>query len=399
MESENQIEKSNLPGICESQDRYVSQTAVSENSDADASQVASSVRPTANLLHLKNPELQATLVMSESCAEQEPPAEYSSMTLADFVQHRFIPEYVATRRSTGRAHFRAILKHVFKPEQVDRVFADDSAKAAVKLKAIDGWPYMDSQRLCDISGERIQHLISTALQSGYSIQTATHIRNVIRAIFTHAIMARCYTGTNPTTLVTLPAMARKVAHTLTLTELKQVMLAMRYPEKGIALFAILTEMNVAEICGLQWKYVNLSDVGHMVEDDWIPSRTIAVRKQWHRGEFGPVFGKRKRLVPVPEALCLILRDLRNRKHFTGSQDFVLASRSGTPFYPQNIAARRLKAIGRKLEMPWLSWNVFHRTHLNLRSEFGRQLHKEYERALPLQKLVIHESPTLTFRTQ
>lgn len=400
MKSEIRIAKSDLHTKDLDPDQNVSPTAARVSLLTSASHAGSFLTPDASLARPQNLDIEATFGRDgESYRDQVAQAEGSSMSLADFVKYRFIPEYVATRRSAGRAHFRAILKHVLTPEQVARAFAEESKTTVLRLKAIQGWPYMDSLGLCDISGERIQHLISTALHSGYSIQTATHIRNVIRAIFSHAIKERCYRGTNPTTLVTLPAMARKEAHTLTLTQLKQVMQAMRYPEKGIALFAILTEMNVAEICGLQWKYVNLSDVGHMVEEDWIPSRTIAVRKQWYRGEFMPVLEKRKRLVSVPEVLCSILRDLRNRKNFTGSGDFVLASRSGTPIYPQNIAARRLKSIGKAFEMPWLSWNVFHRTHLNLRSEFGRHLHKEYERALPLQKLVVYQSPTSTFRTQ
>jgi integrase len=183
-------------------------------------------------------------------------------------------------------------------------------------------------------------------------------------------------------------MKRKELHALNLSQLKQMMQIMHYPEKVIALFAILTGMNVAEICGLQWKYANLSNDRHLVDTDWIPPRTIAVRKQSYRGEFGPVIGSRKRLVPIPESLFSILRDLKNRGKFTGLHDFVFASRTGTPIYPENIAARRLKAIGKDLEMPWLSWQVFHRTHLNLKSEFGRHLHKEFERILPGNQSVI-----------
>jgi integrase len=334
-------------------------------------------------------ESQATLLM-----ESDPFATHdiSSMKFADFVQRKFIPEYVVNRRYAGRAHFRAILKHVLSPEQVTRAFEDKPEKAIARLTAIQGWPYMDALRLCDVSAERVQDLISAALTSGYSIQTVTHLRNVIRTIFTHAISAGCYSGINPTILVTLPAMARKKAHTLTLTQLKQVMQALRFPEKGIALFAILTEMNVAEICGLQWKYVNISNEAHAVEGDWIPPRSIAIRKQWYRGEFDLVLEKRKRVVPVPEMLCTVLRDLKHRSQFIGSQDFVLASRSGTPIYPENVAARRLKSVGKALEMPWLSWYVFHRTHLDLRSKHGRHLFREYERVFPVQSSWIHPLP-------
>ena len=52
---------------------------------------------------------------------------------------------------------------------------------------------------------------------------------------------------------------------------------------------------------------------------------------------------------------------------------------------ENIAARRLKTIGRSLKMPWLSWRDFHRTRVMLKSEFGRKLHEEFERIIRLQK--------------
>lgn len=324
---------------------------------------------------------------------REAPMDCTSMSLLEFVQRKFIPEYVATRKYAGRSHFGAILKHVLTPEQVTRAFGRSSENTSLTLKTIDGWPYMDSLQLCEITGERIQTLISAVLQSGYSIQTATHVRNVIRTIFSHAIATSCYTGTNPASLVTLPAMARKKAHSLTLVQLKQIMQAMRYPEKGISLLALLTEMNVAEICGLQWKYVNLSNVACLVEEDSIPPRTISVRMQSYRGQFGPVSGKRKRLIPVSDLLGSILSDLGNRKHFTAPQDFVLASQNGTPIYPENIAARRLKSIGKAFDMPWLSWTVFHRTHVALESELGRHLHKEYQRALPLHNLATRHWPS------
>jgi integrase len=199
--------------------------------------------------------------------------------------------------------------------------------------------------------------------------------------------------------VNLPALAHKKAHSLTLNELTRIMKTMRYPEKGIALLGLLTQMNIAEICGLQWKCVNLSNVNCTLDKEWIPSKTIAVRTQWYRGEFGLVRGKRKRLISVSDLLSSILFELKSREHFTGPQDFVLASQSGTPLCAENIARRRLKSIGKEFEMPWLSWNIFHRTHIALGAEFGRHLHREYERALPLHNLATRYRPTNSGRAQ
>ena len=367
-------------------------TTIDATLSGNANQVSSAWITGTSPAQLRSLESRATLQTSEGRhSVREAQADCSFLSLAKFVQDRFIPEYVAKRKYAGRSHFRAILKHVLTPEQVTRAFALNSENANLKLKEIQGWPYMDSLRLCDITGERIQNLISVLLQSGYSVQTVTHVRNVIRAIFSYAIVTCCYKGTNPALLVNLPAMVRRKTHTLTLIQLKQIMQAMRYPEKGIALLALLTEMNVAEICGLQWKCVNISKIDTSI-DDCIPSKTIAIRMQWYRGEFRPVAEKRQRLISVSNLLYSILVELRNRRHFTGPNDFVLASKSGTPLYPENIAARRLKSIGREFEVPWLSWNVFHRTHIALGVELGRHLHREYERVLPLQNLATRYWP-------
>jgi len=275
---------------------------------------------------------------------------------------------------------------------VIRAFGASPGRTKNKLTAVPDWPYLDSLQMCEINAEIIQNLTSTAMKRGYSTQTAMHIRNVIRSVFSHAIRTGCYSGPNPATLVTLPSMTRKEPHALSLAQLKDVMNAMRHPEKNIAAFALLTELSVAEICGLQWKYLNLSHSNRLVEEEFVPPRTIAVRLQSYRGEFGAVPESRRRLVRVPEPLFSLLRDLKARSEFTAPQDFVLVSRNGTPIHPENIAARRLKSIGRSFAAPWLSWRVFNRTRINLKSEAGRNLNEEFERIFSVQKSTILHQP-------
>ena len=89
---------------------------------------------------------------------------------------------------------------------------------------------------------------------------------------------------------------------------------------------------------------------------------------------------RQRNVAVPELLCSVLSDLKARASFSGPDDFVLPSRSGTPVSQDNLATRRLKGIGHGLGIPWLSWCVFHRTHLSIFSENNRQVQNELKRS-------------------
>lgn len=328
-------------------------------------------------------ENKSQLAMSRSFhADQGSPSREPSENLASFVAKKFVPEYVASKRLAGRAHFQAILKHILTPTLVERTFGVRTDPANIKLGEIPGWPYLDDLNLNEVTAETIQHLISAAMRKGYSTQMAAHIRNVVCAIFAHAIKSGSVTGSNPAIAVVLPTMARKNAHTLTLSQLKQVMHWMRYPEREISLFVLLTNLNVCEICGLRWKYLNLSADRHLADGHRIPPRSIAVWNQSYRGEFGPVLEKRKRFISIPDVLFPTLNDLRRRERYTTPEDFVLASRSGTPISPDNITARRLKSIGKVLEMPWLSWNVFHRTQAALKASYGRQWLMEVERVLP-----------------
>jgi integrase len=304
-----------------------------------------------------------------------------AMSLADFVEQKFVPEHVADKTPAGRAHFLGMLKHLLTPDRVDRAFGVAPGHNG-RRNALAHWPYLESMRLNDITTERIHSLLSTALQQGYSIQTITHIRNVIRSIFNHAQKTGDFTGKNPATFIVLPVMVRKETVSLTLDQLQQVFQLMRYPVRELAILALLTEMSVAEICGLKWKYVNLSYDRRRVDGEWLSAKTIAIRKQSYRATLSSAIEPRQRNLLIPELLCGILRDLKTRKSFTGPEDFVLTSRNGTPISQDNLAARKLKSIGRSLAMPWISWSVFIRTRVALASEFGNSLHDELNRIIP-----------------
>lgn len=297
----------------------------------------------------------------------------STMTLAAFVQNFFVPEHVARKSLSGRIHYKAILKHVLTPEEVDRIFQVDAATSKTKLQAVGNWPYMGHVQLCDVRSPDVQGLVAAAAMHGYSSQTIKHIRNVVSAIFAHARKQPWFHGDNPALQVTLPEMTRKEAHTLTPAQARAVLQVMQYPEKEMTLLAIFTGMNVAEICGLQWKLVNLTQEWSQTDGIAIPPRTIAVRQQWYRGELCNLAqNKRKRHLLIAEPLLSTLRRLQDRPNFTGPDDFVLASRKGTPVDEQNIRVRRLKLIAKVVQMPSLSWQVLLRSHATLANEVAMQ---------------------------
>ncbi len=304
-----------------------------------------------------------------------------SASVSEFVKRRFIPEHVEVKRSAGRAHFWAILKHVLSPDEVDQIAGRDASYDRSKLLPVPNWPYIGGLRLCDVDAEAVQRLVSTALEHGYSIQTATHIRNVVRSIFSFAARIGQHTGENPAASVNLPTMSRREAHTLSLSQAGYLLHAMSCPERDLALLTMLADLSVAEICGLQWKYLNLSNASYKLEHEVIPPLALAVRMQSYRGELSVAMGGRKRFARATPPLCFLLRQLKKRDRFIGPDDFVLTSRTGTPIRPENIAARRLKTLGQSFGMEWLSWSVFRRTGIKLRSELGRNFNEEVEKVL------------------
>ncbi len=296
----------------------------------------------------------------------------SSMSLATFVESKFIPEHVEHKTLAGRTHYQAILKHLLKPETVNRMFrSGGSAKA--KLKSVPDWPYLDDVQLCDLKPDHVRSLIWSAFARGYSSQTVKHIRNVISAIISHAQREKCFRGTNPVTLVKLPPMVRKVEHNLTIRQTKAMLELMQYPEKEIALLTITTGMNIVEICDLQWKHVNLTESSRYVDEELIPARSISVRTRWNRAGLGDVKRGRTRNVEIPEPLFL---KLRRHRSVTTPDSFVVTTHTGAPLRPANLRVSRLKPIGIELDMPWLSWQVLRRAHDALLSELRVQLTDE-----------------------
>jgi len=292
------------------------------------------------------------------------------MTVAEFLESKFLPERISTLRYAGRTHYMAMLKHILNPEEVSRVFHVDLEKAKTKLKAVPGWPYIGDVALQDARPEHIVRLTEAAFEKGYSARTISHIRNVVRAVFAHAGREHCFFGENPAGAVVLSQTQRMPACSLTFSQTKEVLGMMAYPEKEMTCLTICTDMGVAEICGLQWKFVNLTSQEVCIEGQRIPPQTIAIRKQWYRNLLSDVTIGRSRNLPMSEAMMQMVLAIKGKSKFTGPEDFVLTSRLGTPINQTNISTRHLQPLVKQLQLPALSWQLLRRSRKALVAEFG-----------------------------
>lgn len=304
----------------------------------------------------------------------------SYMTVAQFVEHIVIPEYVESKTLFGRIQYRSMLKYVVNPEDVDRIFQDYIVKRRTRLRPILDWPYLGHLPLREVRTETVQNLISFALKQGYSPQTAVHIRNVVSTIFDCAKEQSYFLGENPAKHVQLPKLTRKEPRRLTYPEIVRLVSHMGYPVREIALFAFYLGMTLGEICGLQWKRVNLAEKEISRSDgEVIPARSINVREEWVRSKFMVVPKERKLSRTIPMALLPILRELKCRDEFTGLDDFVLVSRRGSPINPSHALTAKLKSVGKEINIPSLSWRHLRRIRREFISEFGSRFQDQMER--------------------
>lgn len=226
-------------------------------------------------------------------------------------------------------------------------------------------------RLRDIAGSQVQQLVAGMVRQQYSSRTIQGAVRTLHVVFEHASRTEHFSGRNPAELARLPRLQpTRSASALNFEQLRLVLGALPEPAKGLALCAALSGMNVAEICGLTWRHVNLGDEWRIVDGDSIAPWVIAVREQWAHGRRGPLkTGSRRRNIPMVDALAVYLLDLVKRDKWIGPGDPVFASRTGNPVDAHNLFSRVLKPTGTQLGIK-LGWHVFRRTHATLADQLG-----------------------------
>jgi len=310
----------------------------------------------------------------------------------EFVERKFKPEHVAMKEVGGRVHYGTHLPIVIDGIPDKKIRSRKKPRPGTsppELKRVAG---IGAQRLRDVTTEDCQRLINEALVRGYSTQYATHIKNTISAIFTHAESKDWFSGKNPAKRVKVPKIVpTKELHALTFEQLRGLVAALDPVTRTMVVCAALTSMNVAEVLGLRWKYVNLSGEWATVNGESLSPGQIAVRFQWKWGRFGPVKASgRPRDVVIPALLAECLAVLRIRDKFTAPDDAVFASKSGRPLDEKNVMRRKLRPIGIALGMPWLGWHDLRRSFATLADEVGMSTGER-------QALMGHKSQRMTER--
>lgn len=237
------------------------------------------------------------------------------------------------------------------------------------------------KRLATLEPGDVERVIAGAIEGGMSPATARHIRKVISAIYTRAKKLRIASGDNPASLADLPdpePVREKIA--LSVGQMRTILSMLAEPVRTMALTAVLTSMNVSELCGLRWKHVNLTPEWGTLDGDGLPPFTLAVRQHFTRGEIGTLkTGNRKRNVPLPEVLVAALAKLKARPKYIGPDDVVFCSRRGTPINENNVRRRGFSKLAQEIGVSRLGWHVFRYSHATFTESIG--MHAKDRQAL------------------
>jgi integrase len=279
-------------------------------------------------------EFDETILFKLDTATQCP---QSLATVTEFVERKYKPDVLRGLKPNTQIQYRSLLK-----KQI--------------------LPVLGEKRLRDVRREHVQSLIWSKVDQRLSSRTVGHIRKVISAIFDYGITINYYSGDNPASHLRMPEkrdVRQKTAYTY--SQAQKLLEILESPAREMVLMALCTSMNVAELCGLRWRYVNLTDQFALVDGEAIPPFRAGVRWNFTAGQFGTVkTGNRYRTVPLPALVREALANLREISSFTEPDHLVFASRNGTPIDAHNVTNRDFKRASKELVFH-VNWHAFRHT--------------------------------------
>src|SRR5438132_6921148 len=263
---------------------------------------------------------------------------YSSISVREFVERYFIPNFFPTLKLSTQQRYRRTLNNHLLP-----AFADS--------------------RLCEIGTLQLQQFVLHKMTSGLSWECADHYRNLMSSLFTTAKKWGFFAGDNPAIGIELPEKkAVREKHVLLPAQIPQLLAALAEPVRTMILLAVLTGLRVGEILGLRWKDVDFQ------------SGEIRVEQACYRGLIGsPKTKGSRRILPMPETLISQLQRFDGHAIRQSEEQLVFHTRNGTPYSDTNLLHKFLKPAGRKLGMPWLNLHTLRRTHATLLQHAGATL--------------------------
>lgn len=214
----------------------------------------------------------------------------------------------------------------------------------------------------------------------YAPGTCAKIRNIIAAVFQHAIR-HGWAENNPIHAVRVSAKRQTEPEILEPEEIQLLITELPEPVRTMALMAAVTGLRVSEILGLKWQDVDLvSAVIHLrrgvVNQEVSNLKTIGSRRS----------------LPIPSALVAALGEWQKQTGFAKPSDWVYASPhvgGEQPYWPGTLLTRHVQPAAKRVGIvKQVGWHSFRRS-------FASLLYASEQDAKVTQELMRHSTPNIT----
>jgi integrase len=300
----------------------------------------------------------------------------------------------------AKAEFRAGKPVAVQKEKVGeflRRWLEDSARPRIKPRSYERFdelirlhiaPALGSVRLEKLTAADVQRLINAKRREGYSAQTVTHCRNVLRAALNHA-MRWGLVPRNVATLVDVPRIERPAIKAMSADDARAILRASQgTPFEAIYALALSTGARRGELLALRWLDLDL-EAGRL-------SIIRSLQRLEGRLQLTEVkTSKSRRTIPLPQYAIRALRAHRARQAqqrlAAGPEwqdgDLVFANRIGGFVEPVSLH-RNFRCVLLKAGLPAMK---FH----NLRHGAATLMLREGTPLKLIQELLGHSSIAVT----
>ena len=198
-------------------------------------------------------------------------------------------------------------------------------------------------------------------------KTKLNVRTIFHVIYAHALRWN-FTDRNPIALVRQSGGRRSIPLTLTVDEIKRLLLQLQEPCRTMVLIAASLGLRASEIMGLQWGDFNWAD------------STVLIRRGVVNGRPGDTKTEASRkALPVDPLLANALLELReNRISCTKADEWVFGNRFGRPRCQQDILRRYIRPAAARASLGKIGWHMFRHSYSTLLRSLGADIKVQQE---------------------
>jgi integrase len=214
-------------------------------------------------------------------------------------------------------------------------------------------PHLGRRRLDEIGVDDVLALIGELREQGYSGWSIRSILTPLSRLFSHAVR-RDLIAASPISKLDRserPAVWKREQRVLNSVEIGRLLDAAPARYRTLLASAILTGLRQSELLGLRWRDIDF-------DDELIRVRNALDR---HGNDVPPKTQHAVRDVVLAPVLAAALRDHRSESVFSGPDDFVFASKVGTPLHWRNVSRRALEPALKAAGIEPLRWHDLRHT--------------------------------------